>query len=69
MEHWLILVINKKILRVAWQELDEICVVPLKVPDLAVLQFNNMILRVQALVIGSTDKAWQDTIKYSSAAN
>ncbi|MDN5511945.1 hypothetical protein [Acinetobacter sp.] len=53
----------------AWQELDEICVVPLKVPDLAVLQFNNMILRVQALVIGSTDKAWQDTIKYSSAAN
>jgi hypothetical protein len=54
---------------VAWQELDEICVVPLKVLDLAVLQFNNMILCVQALAIGSTDKARQDTIKYSSAAN
>ena len=53
----------------AWQELDEICVVPLKGPDLAAGQFNNMILRVQALAIGSTDKARQDTIKYSSAAN
>ncbi|WP_265733366.1 hypothetical protein [Acinetobacter sp. ANC 3903] len=42
---------------------------PLKEPDLAVGQFNNMILRVQALVIGGTDKARQDTIKYSSAAN
>ncbi|OTG76704.1 hypothetical protein B9T26_02550 [Acinetobacter sp. ANC 4169] len=69
MEHWLILGINKKYSEWLGQKLNPSCLMPLKEPDLAVGQFNNMILRVQALAIGGTDKVRQDTIKYSSAAN